>query len=230
MPFPCGTPFALSCAIIELSAMLRSGLHHCQFDGSVVLFDLLADRYFLLTDRSAERFDRVLAGRGTAADEDHLRNLGLLADDAARDHPHAILPLIAARSLVDEPFDKASMAATISCIWEQQRARRDIRNNALADIVARLGRRSDQLAPPDPDNCRDISAAFVRARRYMSSDDQCLVRGIAMTRMLARRGLAASLVFGVTMPFAAHSWVQAGETVLTDSLDLVLHYRPIFAV
>ncbi len=122
------------------------------------------------------------------------------------------------------------MIATISCIWEQRRARRDLRNNSLAATVTGLGRKSDQLVTSGADNCREIAAAFLRARRYMSADDQCLVRGIAMTRMLACRGLAASLVFGVTMPFAAHSWVQIDDTVLTDSLDVVLHYRPIFAV
>lgn len=213
-----------------MSAMLRSGLHHCHFNGAVVLFDLFADRYFLLTDQSVERFDLVLAGHGTSADEDHLRSLGLLADDTDRNPRFAIPPPVAARSLVDEPSAKASMAATISCIWEQRRARRDLQNNSLSDIVTGLGRRSDRLAPSGADDCRDITAAFVRAKRYMSSDDRCLVRGIAMTRMLARRGVAASLVFGVTMPFAAHSWVQVGDTVLTDSLDVVLHYRPIFAV
>ncbi|WP_156418181.1 MULTISPECIES: lasso peptide biosynthesis B2 protein [unclassified Sphingopyxis] len=230
MPLACGTPFALPRAIIEMSAMLRSGLHHCHFNGAVVLFDLFADRYFLLTDQSVERFDLVLAGHGTSADEDHLRSLGLLADDTDRNPRLAIPPPVAARSLVDEPSAKASMAATISCIWEQRRARRDLQNNSLSDIVTGLGRRSDRLAPSGADDCRDITAAFVRAKRYMSSDDRCLVRGIAMTRMLARRGVAASLVFGVTMPFAAHSWVQVGDTVLTDSLDVVLHYRPIFAV
>jgi len=30
------------------------------------------------------------------------------------------------------------------------------------------------------------------------------------------------------MPFAAHCWVQAGDQVLTDPLDVVLHYQPIF--
>lgn len=213
-----------------MSAMLRSGLHHCHFDGAVVLFDLTADRYFLLTDQSAERFDRVLAGRGTSADKDHLRSLGLLAGDADGNPELATLPPMAARSLLDEPSAKASMAATISCIWEQRRARRDLQKYSLSDIVNGLGRRSDRLAPSGADDCREIAATFVRAKRYMSSDDQCLVRGIAMTRMLGRSGVAASLVFGVTMPFAAHSWVQVGDTVLTDSLDMVLHYRPIFAV
>ena len=51
-----------------------------------------------------------------------------------------------------------------------------------------------------------------------------------MKRLLFARGCRSTLVFGVTMPFAAHCWVQVGETVLTDPLDIVLHYQPIFAI
>src|SRR3546814_17866065 len=130
-----------------MSSMLRSGLHHCHFDGAVVLFDLSADRYFLLTDQSAERFDRVLAGHGTSADEDHLRSLGLLADDTDRNPGLATPPPVAARRLVDEPSAKASMAATIYCIWEKRIASRDIQTNPLEDIVNSLRRSTAPLSP-----------------------------------------------------------------------------------
>lgn len=183
---------------------LRSGLHYCQFDSGFVLFDLPADRYFLLTDRSAERFARVLQGTATSADAEPLSAMGLLASDEPESHRHETLRATATRSLIDEPCDKASMAATISCIWEQHRVRRDLQRNSLGDIVTRLGRGRERLSPAGGNAYREIAAAFVRARRYMSADDQCLVRGIAMVQILARRGLAASLVFGVTMPFAAH--------------------------
>lgn len=80
------------------------------------------------------------------------------------------------------------------------------------------------------ESCRELAGAFERAKRYVSGADQCLPRGIAMKRMMARQGHTVSLVFGVTMPFAAHSWVQADDLVLTDPLDVILHYQPIFAV
>ncbi len=51
-----------------------------------------------------------------------------------------------------------------------------------------------------------------------------------MKRLLAQRGCDARLVFGVTMPFSAHCWVQAEDVVLTDTLDIVRRYQPIFAV
>lgn len=49
-----------------------------------------------------------------------------------------------------------------------------------------------------------------------------------MRRLLA--GPDARLLIGVTMPFSAHCWVQVGDTVLTDSLDLVLSFQPILSV
>jgi hypothetical protein len=32
------------------------------------------------------------------------------------------------------------------------------------------------------------------------------------------------------MPFSAHCWVQADDVVLTDTLDIIRRYQPIFAV
>ena len=52
-------------------------------------------------------------------------------------------------------------------------------------------------------------------------------RGIAIRRVLAGKGCDARLVIGVTLPFAAHCWVQLGSAVLTDPLDVVLPYTPI---
>ena len=75
---------------------------------------------------------------------------------------------------------------------------------------------------------RRLAAAFQRARYYWSGIDECLSRGIAMRRELAGKGCEARLVIGVTLPFAAHCWVQLGPAVLTDPLDVVTPYTPIF--
>ncbi|GAD58270.1 hypothetical protein MBEBAB_0520 [Brevundimonas abyssalis TAR-001] len=39
------------------------------------------------------------------------------------------------------------------------------------------------------------------------------------------------MVFGIKLvPFGAHCWVQAGETVLNDTVDNVSEYTPIMVV
>ncbi|WP_295326785.1 lasso peptide biosynthesis B2 protein [uncultured Sphingopyxis sp.] len=112
----------------------------------------------------------------------------------------------------------------------QRRASVELRRDSLLEIVERLGRGRPRNASCGERVCQNIAAAFLRSRRLVSAEDQCLVRGIAMKRMLAQRGCDARLVFGVTMPFSAHCWVQAGDVVLTDTLDIVRRYQPIFAV
>ena len=51
-----------------------------------------------------------------------------------------------------------------------------------------------------------------------------------MAHMLFQEGIGAQIVFGVTMPFAAHCWVQQGDVVLNDALDRVLRFRPIMVL
>ena len=51
-----------------------------------------------------------------------------------------------------------------------------------------------------------------------------------MRRVLAGKGCKVRLIIGVTLPFAAHCWVQLGSTVLTDPLDVVAPYKPILIV
>jgi hypothetical protein len=112
----------------------------------------------------------------------------------------------------------------------QGRARAELRRDGILDIVARLERDRPRNASCDERVIQNAAAAFLHSRRLVSAADQCLVRGIAMKRLLAQRGCDASLVFGVTMPFSAHCWVQASDVVLTDTLDIIRRYQPIFAV
>ena len=49
-----------------------------------------------------------------------------------------------------------------------------------------------------------------------------------MTRYLIGLGIEANLVLGVRRkPWAAHAWVQAGNTVLSDYCDIVRPFTPI---
>lgn len=72
-----------------------------------------------------------------------------------------------------------------------------------------------------------VAASFASLRLW-SSHDRCLPRSLALARAIRIAGGEARLVLGVTLhPFAAHAWVQDGDTVLNDMLDHVLLFRPI---
>ena len=213
-----------------MSLPLRPGLHFRRVADSFIFFDLLADRYFLLTGRSADAFERYANGSPTPIDEDHLHRLDITGEAGKGALPHGVPTVTASRSLIDTPLARASILATIASMAAQRRARRDLGRHSLAQILCDISCPHHELSLAGDQACRDIAGAFERAKRYVSGVDQCLPRGIAMKRMMARQGQTVSLVFGVTLPFAAHSWVQAGDLVLTDPLDVVLHYQPIFAV
>ena len=226
-----GTPTAV---VIEplstVSLRLRPGLHHRRISGNHIFFDLPADRYFLLPPHFHSAFDSYLNG---APSDDALSLLlaasliGPAEAEAPLVRPELTLPTA---SLVDYQLGSASALQILQAIWMQHRARGDLRRDGILDIVKRLERGRPPNAPCDERVSQNIAAAFLRSRYLVSAADQCLVRGIAMKRLLARRCCDARLVFGVTVPFSAHCWVQVGDLVLTDTLDIIHRYQPIFAV
>lgn len=213
-----------------MTFVLRPGLHFRQFENIILFFDLARDRYFMLSGRQAQRFGRFAAGQALPPDIDALRREGLIssADCQPRPDDHHVSP--ATQSLLDGPLPQGSVCATIASLMAQISAKRDLRRYELAHVIRGLHFDPPGAALADPDCCAGIAAGFLRAGRYLPATDQCLARSIAMKRLLLSRGRASTLVFGVTMPFAAHCWVQVGDTVLTDPLDIVLRYQPIFAI
>lgn len=207
---------------------VRRGLYYRCIEDDFIFLDLLSDRYFLLQGGPAECFARYIKGEAKPSDVDWLTKHQILAPAGASHKP---TPIPSPRSsLLHSTLPRGSISATFASIWAQRRARFDIKHRRLQEIVDELTAAQEGTAGVSMIACRDVAAGFLRARRYAPAIDQCLVRGLAMKRLLLRRGCAASLVFGVTMPFAAHCWVQAGDVVLTDTLDFVLSFEPILAV
>lgn len=72
-------------------------------------------------------------------------------------------------------------------------------------------------------------AAVRRATRfYFRRRQDCLPRALVTYYLLKRRGIAASLIFGVKKyPFGGHTWVEALDIVLDESPSRVRAYTPI---
>jgi hypothetical protein len=78
---------------------------------------------------------------------------------------------------------------------------------------------------------RRLALAIVRAARFGVFRPQCLVRSVALSRMLTRRGIGGAIVrVGVRRTsgeFLAHAWVElAGET-LGDADEHVGTFVPL---
>jgi len=201
----------------------RTDLRYCMIGANAVCLDLTASRYFLLQGAAAEDFHA--AAQGSASGE----QLRWLAENNLVEAGSPVpAPPLASRpkaSVFDDRLGPVRPGTVVEALAEQWRARRSLARQSLGTILT-----PTSLPGGDVDRCHSTASALARASRYRDATDQCLVRSLAMRAMLARRGLGADLVIGVMLPFAAHCWIQAGETVLSDPLDLVMSYRPLLTV
>ncbi|OWQ94251.1 hypothetical protein CVO77_08360 [Sphingopyxis lindanitolerans] len=227
----CGAPYLWHSHRMDPSYDIRPGLHFCRFESEYVFLDLPAGRYFLIQGRTSQAFAHFLDQRASDDEQAVLLDQQLIGPAGGLAIGNLPLPPAVTASLIDQPLPDTPWLDTLRAIAAQRRARFDIGRIPVFEITRRMGERLEKHSPESrQETYIRVAAAFHRARRYALATDRCLERGIAMRRILARARCDARLVFGVTLPFAAHCWVQAGEAVLTDPLDVILRYKPILAV
>jgi hypothetical protein len=101
---------------------------------------------------------------------------------------------------------------------------RSLRNEGLAKTLLRLQReaRREACENPVPALHRTLRAYHVLRRPYKQSHTahDCLVRSLALTAVLRRKGVGADLCIGVIdLPFQAHAWVEGNGCVLNEALS-----------
>lgn len=78
---------------------------------------------------------------------------------------------------------------------------------------------------------RRLALAVVRAARFGVFRPQCLVRSVALSRMLEKRGIEGAMVrVGVRRQdgeFLAHAWVEYAGQILGDADDHVGAFVPL---
>ena len=93
---------------------------------------------------------------------------------------------------------------------------------------------SAPLSGPDEALAKRVALAVGRAAENGVFRPRCLVRAVAIHRMLAARGMAAGRIcIGVRRRgghFAAHAWVQYGDLLLGDVETHVNTFVPLTAV
>lgn len=205
---------------------MRQGLYHCSFPGAVVILDLVPDRYRLLTGDGADRFARLVAEKASILDIEWLAERGVTKAQCNPPADH-IRPT---RSALDHIQGRAATGSTFKSAWHQLKFKRRLPQRPLHELLDNLAASRPHPKRHHQQRSLEIAAASMRAKNFISAEDQCLPRSLAMLHMLFREGINADLVFGVDMPFAAHCWVQQGGMVLSDTLDRVLPFRPIMVV
>lgn len=214
---------------------LRTDLYACIANERVVLLDLVNDRYFALPAPADAAMQDWLNGRVTepTAFTSLVERGFLIPTPNLNSHPP--IPTKPAR------FDRALEQQTIGClpplapILAQLQTKRALKLRSLHHLIAEIRTRKagnrDRSLPGNHPTAERAVTRYAASRRFISAQDECLRWSIAMVRYLGQRHFYPDLVLGVRMmPFAAHAWVQDGETVLSDTAEYVSAYTPILVV
>lgn len=105
------------------------------------------------------------------------------------------------------------LAAEILAAYAQVRSQ--LRRGDLRETVEAL-RRTDMIVDPEVEP-RRLAQAVTRTIRPLPFDSRCLMVSLVVTKLLARRGVPAVFIIGVSPGpgFAAHAWVECdGRPVL----------------
>lgn len=218
---------------------LNADISFCELDGRLFFLDIRRDRYFQLSKTLERRFLSYLAAPDDASiNVSELIKHGLLLHTTTVPHgrPAACIDLPnesateMSRPAKPIPFDVVrDVFLAVAVMWWQLKVRclksilhalseyRESRTSPLVYNQAELRRRLSQAA-----------TTFNRVRPYIPIETCCLIDSLSMVRFLAKRGLHAHLVMGVTCdPFSAHAWVQHGPLVLNETVGTAQAHVPI---
>lgn len=219
---------------------LRDGLSVCRVDGHLIFLDVEEDRYFRLPALLERAFSDLLSSRRPSDAALSGLLLHKIIVETQDGQGLKLSPAVegAKRSSLEQaPCRRNTRISTVvevgaltcSTKWK-------LRNRRLRDVLAALAPRNAPTLAVAHDSGSDarLTAAaeqFRGARRYVPVTPVCLLDSISMIRFLARRGLQANIVFGITYdPFSAHCWVQSGDLVLNDTVGNTAVYTPIRSV
>jgi len=223
---------------------LNSDASFCHVDDGLVFLDIRKDRYFRLPAHLEVALLRYLEGLPSSeAEVSRLVALNVLAARTAHPggEPEALLPL-PTRSAIEQPHGvRLPRPSTVVAVMrvvlltQLQLKTRSLQRTLQLLVAHRQRMCSTQSGEPSESSGEErlLAAAdsFMQVRPLVPIEPICLLDAIAIVRFLAERGLYAHVVFGVTgTPFAAHSWAQAGELALNDTIGRITAHTPIRVV
>ena len=115
--------------------------------------------------------------------------------------------------------------------WALLLAQATVRRRPIGSLATPI---SEMGATPDSarmGEARQLALSVLRAARFGVFRPQCLVRSVALSNMLAARGIQGAVVrIGVRRTngeFLAHAWVELGGEMIGDADDHVGSFVPL---
>ncbi len=199
-----------------------------------VALDLAADRYFLIAAPEAAALLAIggaAEGRAHHSEIESLFRKNLLSHGAGM----PVAPIVAetpTQSALEVESVKGSVPLA-EVAWFRGMAAISLRLRGLQATLRRArGHKCEPVPKAGEGAERDaiaLAQAFADQRLLLPASQLCVPDSLALARSLWRRGIAADIYFGVRLaPFMAHAWVQHGDMLLSDKLNTVAEYTPVF--
>ncbi|HZG32347.1 MAG TPA: lasso peptide biosynthesis B2 protein [Sphingopyxis sp.] len=211
---------------------LAAGVGFCEVDGELVFLDLRRDRYIALRGDERAAFERLRCGTPNSSDDmTRLARTGLVARCEGVNVllPAAISVPAADLAGAEVRFSPVMACSAAAALW---RARRAIRpQNIAAALSASTHAKKRAVGGASDAALASVAAHYAACRWAIPVEPRCLIDALALDDILLRRGLAATLVFGVRLkPFAAHCWLQMPKAILTGTAAEARNFTPIMVV
>ncbi|MES2450686.1 MAG: lasso peptide biosynthesis B2 protein [Pseudomonadota bacterium] len=216
---------------------LRTGISFCCVDGRLLFLDVIADRYFCLSEPAEKCFLGLVEAGGRVADrEDALDSLisrGMLVEAPVPLKP-CTLPALPEESVLDQPLPRGSLRQAVGALGRLTAVQLRLKIAGLARTLFAISVMKARLEPvrgnQDMLLCRTM-AGFGRATGIATILDNCLGQSIAIAHDMLARGLRPDVVLGVRLgPFNAHCWVQCENRLVNDRFDMVRTFTPILVI
>jgi hypothetical protein len=231
---------------------LPEDMYMCPVDDQLVILDLRRDKYLALDGNTSTLLRPhvdLLTSQGVllqSGHEDILREaLSRLSASGILCTTQSSPPGAATRRPLSRPEaeitprpplrERVRTHHALQYISSVLSAKLVLGTRPLHRIVLTEHRKSIARAPScrvfDEESAARLCAVYSRLRVIATGPKQCLFDSLALKLFLAAYGVFPDWIFGVRLnPFAAHCWLQHGDTVVNDSLDSVRRFSPIMAV
>lgn len=227
-PAPPGAGGAMpaTCSYWRLSATVTA----CLAADRVLFLDVACDRYLALPAAENGCFLSWLQSPGDAPPSPCRAMLAELGISSCAQPGFPCENVVARPPCVDSvhlPRKPVRLREILSVGRAVMSASRDVRSTPLAEILAgRFPAGAPDLPPTD--DLQSRLAIFRSARPLIPIRRVCLHDCLALLDWLGPDARGVSLVLGVSArPFAAHSWLQAGDALVDDHPESPSRYQPI---
>lgn len=216
---------------------LQKGIRFCVSGEQVILLDLRTERYFALPSGCNDAFRRWLTDEAIGEPEmQYLQRLVqkdilcVTVHEQSRADSRTLSPDVPTNR-IDTSLVRSSPWRVVEAIgarmvwaWRAKHWRFKRQVHHLENVAKR--RKRSQYG-----EIGAITRAFELSDLILGSHDKCMERSFAMVSVLRKYGVSAQAIIGVqNAPFAAHCWVQDGETVLNEEPDRVQLFTPILVI